>query len=146
MLISRSTRVSNPDGISAGPCCNAKIAVRISWMVTSSSSTALPTPSRTSGTTDRRCAVSSISPVANSRWMTRSCRSRAIRSRSSNTASRSRSCCASAVISAGAACEANCTASVRSARVNGRPPRARDVTSVPSTRPSLCSGTITAGP
>lgn len=43
------------------------MAVRISWIVTSSSSTARPTPVRTSGTTDLRWALSSIIPVANSR-------------------------------------------------------------------------------
>lgn len=65
MLISRSTRVRSPEGTSAGPCRNAKIAVRIIWMVTSSSSTALPTRSCTSGTTDMRWALSRIIPVTN---------------------------------------------------------------------------------
>lgn len=49
MLISRSTLVRSPDGASAGSCCNAKMAVRISWMVTSSSSTARPMPACTAG-------------------------------------------------------------------------------------------------
>lgn len=146
VLISRSTRVRSPEGASAGPCWSAKIAVRISWMVTSSSSTALPTPRRTSGTSDPRWALSSSIPVANSRWMTRSCRSRAIRSRSSYTASRSRSRCASAIISASAACEANWIASVRSSSLNGRSPRARGVTRAPMTRPPLCRGSAMIGP
>jgi hypothetical protein len=42
----------------------------------------------TSGRSASRLAFSSVRPIANSRWITRSCRSGPIRSRSSNTASR----------------------------------------------------------
>ena len=94
----------------------------------------------------RRWVDSSIMPVANSRWTTRSCRSRAIRSRSSYTASRSRWCWASARTSARAACEANWVASSRSTAVYGRSPRRRGRASVPISRPPACSGSSMLGP
>ena len=52
-------------------------------MVPSRSSTARSSRTETSGTIASRAALCRLSPTANSRWMTRSCRSRPIRSRSS---------------------------------------------------------------
>ncbi len=122
------------------------MVVRTSWMVASSSSTALPIPSCTSGTTERRAALSSIIPVANSRWMTRSCRSRAIRSRSWKTASRCWSCWPSASRRARADCEAKVWASCFSDSVNVGAPLLRQTQSPPSTRPAATIGTAIEAP
>jgi hypothetical protein len=51
-------------------------------MVSSRSSTARVTRSAACGCSMKRPALRSVIPVANNRWIARSCRSRAIRSRS----------------------------------------------------------------
>ena len=85
------------------PCrcvCSAKIAVRISLIVVvQRHQPTLLTRSSTCGRDLRHDALE-LHPVAYSRWMTRSCRSRAIRSRSSKTARRSASLRCSASSSA----------------------------------------------
>ncbi len=84
-----------------------KIADLMILMVSSRSSTARSTRSDASGWSMKRPALCSVIPVANSRWMARSCRSRAIRSRSCSTAIRWASCRRSASSIAIAACAAN---------------------------------------
>ena len=81
---------------------SSKMVRRMSLMVASMSSTAVEMRCAASGRTARRAAFSRVSPIANSRWITRSCRSRPIRSRSSKTASRLRSsrACATCIASA----------------------------------------------
>jgi hypothetical protein len=91
-----STRRTMPargsDGMSAASlACSAKMAPRISLMVSSMSSTARDTRSATSGLVIIGMVPCNDIPVAYSRWMTRSCRSRAIRSRSWYTDRRSAS-------------------------------------------------------
>ena len=61
----------------------AKIDRRMSLIVASRSSTAWSSRETTSGRSTSREVPCSPSPTANNRWMTRSCRSRPIRSRSS---------------------------------------------------------------
>ena len=73
------------------------------------------------------CVTSSRSPcirrpVPNSRWITESCRSRAMRSRSSNSASRRWSSCARATSSASAAWLPKAVAAGRSTSWNGSGP------------------------
>ncbi len=84
----------------------------------SMSSTARLSRSWCSGRTSR-CIPCSWRPVANSRWITRSCRSRAIRSRSSRTASRPRSRCAWARSSASVAWSANIRDQIRAVADRG---------------------------
>ena len=72
-------------------CCSSKMVPRIALMVRSSSSTARSRRAPIAGSPTREATPCSCSPVAKSRWITTSCRSRAIRSRSEMTASSSRS-------------------------------------------------------
>ena len=67
-----------------GELCSAKIVERICRMVPSSSSMAFCTRADASGRSTSRTVLISVIATANSRWMTTSCRSLAIRSRSSS--------------------------------------------------------------
>ena len=71
------------------------------------------------GSGERRSVLCSCRPVANSRWMTWSCRSRAIRSRSANTSSWRCARFFSPSSSASVACSANEVSSGTSAGWNG---------------------------
>ena len=70
--------------------CSSKIACLMSLIASSRDETASSSRARTVGETTRREADCRDSPVANSLWMTWSCMSRAIRSRSSRRATRAR--------------------------------------------------------
>ena len=115
-------------------------------MVSSMSSTALVTRSATSGLVIIGIVPCSDIPVAYSRWMTRSCRSRAIRSRSWYTNRRSASPRLAASSSATPACAANEAANAASACGNGAAPWRRPMVSTPRRLPGAPSGKITAGP
>ena len=83
LMLARNA-LSNPLSNPAGRC-NVKMTPRISRMASSISSTTSDTRSVVSGRFVEACRCS---PAANSRWITLSCSSRAIRSRSSSTSSR----------------------------------------------------------
>ena len=72
--------------------CSSKMVCRMSLMARSSSSTASLRRVAMVGCWVWRSAACKDRPVAKSRWITRSCMSRAILSRSSSRASRDRSC------------------------------------------------------
>ena len=93
-----------------------------------------------------RVAPSSIMPVANRRWITRSCRSRAIRSRSSNTASRSRSRRSKPKDKAIATCVAKASASSTTSPLKGSSPANRYTPRAPMAWSRAISGNIMAGP
>ena len=82
----KRTLARSAAGLASGWVWSAKIAERISLIVSSSASTDRLIRSATSGTLIIEVTPCSDMPVAYSRWMTRSCRSLAIRSRSSKTA------------------------------------------------------------
>ena len=88
----------------------------------------------------------SASPVANSRWMTWSCRSAAIRSRSSSIAQRCCSVRASASSIATEAWLANPAAMSSSSAVNAARPVSRATVSTPMTFWAPVSGTTSTGP
>ncbi len=94
---------------SAGPLRSRsrKMALRTSLIEASRSSTTPSSRSASAGGRSWRATDCTLSPTANRRCTTRSCRSRAIRSRSSSTASRARSCCAAATSRASATWSAN---------------------------------------
>ena len=126
--------------------CSAKIVARMSLIVSSMASTALRTRFATSGSTIIETVPSSAMPVAYSRWMTRSCKSRAIRSRSSYSDSRSASERRAASSSATPAWAANEAMTSAAAGVTGGPPRRRPTPSTPRPLPGAPSGKIIFGP
>ena len=89
----------------------------------------------------RRSVLCSCRPVANSRWMTWSCRSRAIRSRSSSTSSCRCALLFSASSRASVACSANEVSSGTSVGWNVSLPANRKAVSTPITESGVCSGT-----
>ena len=134
-------------GWSAWPrACSEKIAARMSLIVSSSASTACST--RCAASESRMSAVAPCRdiPVANSRWMTRSCRSRAIRSRSSNSARRWASLRCSASSIPMPACAAKVVTISTAGGESGKPPWCRPAVRTPRTSPAGPSGTSTAGP
>ena len=143
--VSRSWR-RRPPRSSSLTVCRSKIAVRISRTVVSKSWTACSIRLCTAGSPDRRKVLCRDSPVANSRWITWSCRSRAMRSRSANTSS----CrCARFFFpnsNASVACSANDVSSGTSVDWNGCSPAPRSATSTPVMDSCDCRGTATTGP
>ncbi len=115
-------------------------------IVPSRSSTALPTRSPASGCSISRLAPCSVRPVANSRWIARSCRSRAIRSRSCSSARCSDSARCRASSSVSAACAAKPDSSSTSWSSNAGRPASRHSRSAPVDRSWATSGTATSGP
>ncbi len=115
-------------------------------MVSSRSSTALPTRAAASGCSISRPALCSVIPVANSRWIARSCRSRAIRSRSCSRATCSdwRRCRPSS--RARAAWAAKPESSSTSLSSNTGRPASRLSRSEPDTWSSTSRGMATVGP
>ena len=107
------------------------MAPRISLIVSSMASTARVTRSATSDRPIIGMAPCKDIPVAYSRWMTRSCRSRAIRSRSSYTDRRSASARLAASSSAMPACAANEAAKAASACGKGGSPWRRPMVNTP---------------
>ncbi len=134
------------DGPSTSLACNAKMAPRISLIVWSMSSTARVTRSATSGLPIIGMVPCRDIPVAYSRWMTRSCRSRAIRSLSWYTERRSASARLAASSSATPACAAKAAANAASACGNGSLPCRRPMVSTPRRLSGAPSGNTTAGP
>ena len=122
------------------------MAPRISLMVSSMASTARVTRSATSGLLIIGMVPCSDIPVAYSRWMTRSCRSRAIRSRSWYTDRRSASARLAASSSATPACAAKEAANDASVGGKGVLPWRRPMVSTPRRLPGAPSGNTTAGP
>src|SRR6266516_4370239 len=122
------------------------MVARMSLIVSSMASTAVRTRVASSGRAISGIAPSSDMPVAYSRWITRSCRSRAIRSLSSKTDSRSDSLRCSASSTATAAWAAK--VATISAAAGGRAcrPGSRPAVSTPRTFPGAPSGTTTAAP
>jgi hypothetical protein len=126
--------------------CSAKMVARMSLIVSSIASTALVIRPATSGLVIIGMVPSSDMPVAYNRWMTRSCRSRAIRSLSSYTRSRSASARLDASSSATPAWAANEATTSAWAGGNGGAPWRRPTVSTPRTLPGAPSGNTTAGP
>jgi trehalose synthase len=118
----------------------------MSLMVRSKSSTTPLTRCSTCGGVICGKTPWSFIPLAKSRWITWSCRSRAIRSRSSKTARRSASLRCSANSSAIPACAANVVTSSTAAGGSGIDPGWRPTVSTPRTLPGPPSGNTTAGP
>ena len=116
--------------------CRRKMALRTSLIVPSRSSTTSSSRSRTSGLTASRAADCTVRPTANRRWMTRSCRSRAMRSRSSRTASLDLSRCAAATSTARATWSPKAPASARSSGAAATPPACQPRTRTPRHRGS----------
>ncbi len=131
---------------SAGWERRPKMVERMIFMVSSRSSTARSTRSEASLCSMNRPALCSVMPVANSRWMARSCRSRAMRSRSSRTAICSASARRSASSIATAACAAKPWSGSVSLSVNGLRAAERTSRTMPRTRSPEPIGTATAGP
>lgn len=82
----RAARARRPGPLSRSLVRSPKIVDRMILMVSSRSSTARPTRSAAPSCSTSRAALCKVIPVAKSRWIARSCRSRAIRSRSSSSA------------------------------------------------------------
>src|SRR3569833_2331872 len=144
--VSRASTATRSSSARRHPCacagaCSEKMLLRISRIVPSRSWAKPATRPPTAGSASSRLTPSSPSPVANSRWMTRSCRSRAIRSRSSNTASCWRASCARENSTASAACPAKVSAIWTSASVIGGLSRNFATTSTPSVSSPTSSGT-----
>ena len=133
-------------GLASGWVCSAKIAERISLIVSSSASTDRLTRSATSGTVIIDVTPCSDMPVAYSRWMTRSCRSLAIRSRSSKTAICSACLRCSASSSPMAAWAAKVASMSAAAWDSGMAPGRRPADRTPRTLPGAPSGTTSSGP
>ena len=123
-----------------------KIAARMSLIVSSSSSTACWTRPAASAPGISDVAPCSDMPVANSRWMTRSCRSRAIRSRSAYSATRWAAWRRSASSMPMPAWAAKVATMSAAAGASGGEPRRRAAVSTPRTSPGRPTGTSTAGP
>ncbi len=146
-LSTRSTTWARRLGeLSSRGVCRAKMVERICRMVVSSSSMALCSREEASGRSTSRTVLIRVIATANSRWMTTSCRSLAMRSRSSSTPSRSASLRASASSSATAACPANACSVRSSDRLNGIRPARLTRASTPRAVPAAPSGTAAVGP
>ena len=103
----------------------------------------LSAPRRTACARDRSLQRE---PTANSRWITWSCRSRAIRSRSVSTSSSRMRRCVVASCQASAAWSANAAIMSSCSSLNGCRFRRRSATNTPATGRVVRSGSTSAGP
>ncbi|MET3983029.1 hypothetical protein ABIC27_000884 [Streptomyces sp. PvR034] len=119
---------------------------RMILIVASRSSITLASRSDACGCSTKRWALWRVIPAAKSRWIARSWRSRAMRSRSSRRLTWSASRLRSASSSASAACPAKCGSVRTSVAANGGRPLRRASISTPLSRSLVPMVTATAGP